>query len=400
MLQKPMNHNEEVIIGNLIQCEYGATIVKETEFQKNRNDDLICPWHHQIDDNNMVKSKQVTSFKKKRKKSAQKDNKKKKIAIPSNSNLYQRCKLICNRRTKEFPDSKANNITYRNKATKSTGVLSYSNPSWRFITDTSYSYIERDHPKDIPKYFSFVPRSKSSNITKSKSQLLDPAVFLDEKIASAYKISKTYQPDKSRIAVIKNIREMNETYSDLTKRLVSRTVLQCIDNQSEEEEEKIVRKSAKKYCTKKPKTFQNNQDKHSEFELQEKEKLPVIKHIKEVKDGLINNKKDLYQSSLSLPKIRATSRLPTLKGPNKVYNSSIMRQREVTKQLIEGHTLSSSSYLPSLTFGHYKEKFYVPVRVESTEKKLAVKLPPIDPPNLPENLARDFSHSITKINLI
>ena len=57
MLQKPMNHNEEVIIGNLIQCEYGATIVKETESQKNRNDDLICPWHHQIDDNNMVRRK-------------------------------------------------------------------------------------------------------------------------------------------------------------------------------------------------------------------------------------------------------------------------------------------------------------------------------------------------------
>ena len=395
-----MNHNEEVIIGNLIQCEYGATIVKEIEFQKNRKDDLICPWHHQID-NNMVKSKQMTSCKKKRKKSAQKDNKKKKIAIPSNSNLYyQRCKLICNRKTKESPEFTANNISatsYRNKATKNTGVLSYSNPSWRFITDTNYSYIERDHPKDILKYFNFVSRSKSSNITKTKSQLLDPAVFLDEKIASAYKVSKTYQPDKSRITVINNIRELNETCSGLTKRLVSSTVLQNIDNQSEGEEEKVVRESAKKY-TKKPKTFKNNQDKHSEFKLHEKEKLPIIKHIKEVKDGLINNKKDLYLPSLSLPKIQA--RLSTLKGPNKVYNSSIMRQREVTKQLIEGHSLSSSSYLPSLTFGHYKEKYYVPVRVESKEKNLPVKLPPIDAPNLPENLAQNFSHSITKINLV
>ena len=396
-----MNHNEEVIIDNLIQCEHGTTNVKEAEFQKNRKDYLICPWHHEIDNNIMVKSKQVISCKKKRKKSAQnkKDHKKKKIAIASN--LHQRFKLICNRRNKEAPEFTASNMSatsYRNKATKNIGVLSYNSLSWRFITDTSYSYIEREHPKDVLKFFNFVPRSNSSYMSKSKSQLLDPAVFLDEQIALAYKASKTYQPDKSRMKVINSIRELDETYSDLTKRLGSKTLLQYIDNQSEGEEDRVVKECAKKYCTKKPNAFKNNQNKHSEFKLQEKEKLPIIKHIKEVKDDLINKKKDLYLPSITLPKIHA--RIPTLKGPNKVYNSSIMRQREVTKQLIEGHSLSSSSYLPSLNFGHYKEKFYVPVRVESKEKNLANKLPPIDAPSLPENLAQKFSHSITKINLI
>jgi len=94
-------------------------------------------------------------------------------------------------------------------AHSSTNVLSYSSPSWRYIVDwRSYSYLERNDPGDkISKVCKNVVNRSHTSLTDYLNTgyretdfdyqvyRLNPSDLIDEKIASAYNESLTFDMD-------------------------------------------------------------------------------------------------------------------------------------------------------------------------------------------------------------
>ena len=119
----------------------------------------------------------------------------------------------------------------QNKYSRSTNVLSYEKPSWRFLIDINdFEYIERTAPKD--KVYHFLKRTKSSyskhSSLSTKHQIIDPAGFIDEQIIVAYKNSRNFVPDqelRSLMARIGNLHTHDFEPKDLQKRLY---VTSCI----------------------------------------------------------------------------------------------------------------------------------------------------------------------------
>jgi len=146
-----------------------------------------------------------------------------------------------------LPDdySKNPNPLIRNKFSRSTNVLSYETPSWRFLLDNNdFKYIERTTPKE--KIYNFLKRSKSS-YTKSKGtpskpkQILDPAGFLDEQMYVAYKSYKNFKPNQSIRQLLSKIDNINSQHpqqqqNDIHDRLYLTSFIKRIPNNGEEGE--------------------------------------------------------------------------------------------------------------------------------------------------------------------
>jgi len=263
----------------------------------------------------------------------------------------------------------------QNKLSRSSNVLSYEHPSWRFLLDNKeFRYIERILPKD--RVYNFLKRTKSSSSKSSPSkQILDPAGFIDEQIAISYKNSKAFQPDqelRSLMSRIGNICTHDfEQPKDLQKRLYltscikklpisfgeCETVTPSITNNSSRYENTItINKPSKKNKTTKQKS-------------NKKKKVPKSLKYQQHREPI--NKKCVLPKIPPKQQQKQTSGITTL-----VEHSPLRRVFPSTKTFDQESTIpridfrAEELYLPLLNHSNYTSKLQYLKRPE-------VKLPAV-----------------------
>ena len=302
-------------------------------------------------------------------------------------------------------DDKCNSFRKRtsslnSKLSKSQNVLSYDVPSWRFIINTkTYNYIDRCHPKDIKKFYNLSPRSHSSLQPDTEMRIIDPALFMDERLTAIYKAYKKYEPNKENQQIISRLQELKKIDNDIKSRLTKMPVA-SVDGESVNNDEtenpkylnlrsdklklsiKTKSKKEKKYLpfkdkkpgnskhttTKKKKKKSNKQTKSVKFE-QKKQVLPVLRH------SVVCPSRLPY-----LPKLKEVKSMPK-KTSNVVYNGRIISHLSLDKKPSDPVIYRTSElYLPTLNYSNYNE-FYLPT--DSVIPTSTVKLPPISRVSLP-----------------
>jgi len=410
-----MNQKEELLLDSLLKCDDEDKIWQQENHQSSLSFlymhsckyEPVSPWNN----NTRFNDEKITRTKKQRKRSTNTKKSKCKskrksvgdnndghvqedIITPLKFNKYQ-LKSLCEdplslpplKLNENKPNGNDLNFTkprmfLKKKLSRSTGVLSYDVPSWRFITDlNTYEYLHRCHPKDVLKYFKFLPRTKSSNTWRNeKSHILDPAAFIDERLAVSFKALKSYS--KTKLDFYNITKEIENPYISPQHRLIPKTSLKFAPDKYDEEEEETVTKNSKlkKIYIKSNKKCQLNPK--SNKVLNQPPKMIEQEDIQAVE-----------LPRLSLPKIYQKNRF--MKGANKLYHKNILRQSDISKQLSEETTgqMLSSSYLPTLSFNNYQPEFCFQQRIDP---KSVCHLPSI----ATTQQVMDLSPSVSKINLL
>ena len=380
--------NEICAINNLIQCSKIKKGEKREKEISIKDWDAVCSWEQTTP---MCSYTNKSQSKKKRKKGSSKkktrdpfspvgrrqqeqhqdQEKSFEKCIPSKAGLFDRVTKDTknDQRQYETPllketnceeSCKANNGFTRteNKLSRSTNVLSYESPSWRFLFDNKdFGYVERISPKN--RVYNFLKRTKSSNSKYSSTkQILDPAGFIDEQIVIAYKNSKDFHPNqelRSLMSQINNPDTHDFETMDLQKRLY---VTSCIKKLLSFGECEIVKhghpfvKNSPSQFGKTSKTFKKNK---------------TIKH--KSKKGKTVPKTSKYQqhcnSTCLLPKIGLKQQRPTT---TKLTESSSFYHRSTSPPLINFQT--EELYMPLLHHSNLTSKLQYLKRPE-------VKLPDV-----------------------
>ena len=364
--------NESCVIKNLIQCSNRTErLQKEISI---KDWDAVCSWT-ETTPMCCYTNKPQSKAKVKRKKGSSKKTSSNPYSQASQDNPSEKCigsnrckqyEIPLLRQTDSEESCKADNggLTTRpqNKLSRSSNVLSYEHPSWRFLLDNNgFRYIERISPKD--RVYNFLKRTKSSS-TKSSSakQILDPAGFIDEQIAISYKHSKAFQPDqelRSLMSRISNICTHDfEQPKDLQKRLYltscikklpisfgeCETITPSITDKSLRYEKTIINKPSKKKKTTKQKS-------------NKKKKVPKTLKYLQHRESTSINKKNV------LPKIPPKQQQKQITGIATIIESSPLScvvpptqifEQESNIPRIDFH--AEELYLPLLNHGNYTSK--------------------------------------------
>ena len=277
----------------------------------------------------------------------------------------------------------------KNKLARSQNVLSYDVPSWRFIVNTkTYSYVDRCHPKDLTKVYNLSPRFNSSSNSNKSMQILDPAVFIDERLAMIHKAYESYKPNKEMYKVLKRLQELSFVDADMHSRLLSTSLInipvadgESVENEDIENPKFINLRSDKLKLSIKTKTKKETKVKNvKRVTTKKKKKKKGIKHSKSSENKkLILPVPTKNTSHLKLPSITNTSKKVTndkMLQSSVVYNGSIVSQITLDKKPSDSNITyrTSELYLPTLNYGNYTE-FYLPK--DSVIHKSNIKLPPI-----------------------
>ena len=391
--------NESCVINNLIQCS-NRTENLENEISI-KDWDAVCSWTQTTP---ICRYTNKPQSKEKRKKGSSKNKKLNNPFSPPSQDKPSSEKYIGSK-TGPLENHYANNkckqyeiqleqrdsmescktdggLTTRvqNKLSKSSNVLSYEHPSWRFLLDNKeFRYIERISPKD--RVYNFLKRTKSSS-TKSSSikQILDPAGFIDEQIAISYKNSKAFQPDqelRSLMSRINNICTHDfEQPKDLQRRLYLTSCIKKLPISLGENETVTTYGSAtnnsstyentrnKKPSSKKNKTIKQKTNK--------KKKIPkTLKYQQHRESTSINKKCVLPKISPKQQQQKQTTEIATL-----VEHSPLCRVFPPTKTFDQESTVpridfqTEELYLPLLNHSNYTSKLQYLKRPE-------VKLPAV-----------------------